>query len=121
MSDTPQAQPEAGRDKLEIDMMFLCGSTFTRVSLKDAEFRDTHMMNALIDDVNATGIRFNNVNLSDAVIEEVNLTGASIQFANLSDMAISDVNITGMTLNGVLLSDMVALWDKTHGGGGAEQ
>lgn len=107
--------PEAGRDKLEISNMFLCGSTFTAVSFKDAEFRDTHLMNALIDDVNATGIRFNNVNLSDAVIKEVNLTGATIQFANLTGMAIKDVNYTGMTLNGVLLSDMVELWNETHG------
>ena len=57
---------EAGRDKLEIDNMFLCGSRFTRVSLKGAEFRDTHLIDAVIDDVNATGLRFENVNLSGA-------------------------------------------------------
>lgn len=115
MSDTPKAHPESGRDKLEISHMFLCGSTFTAVSFKDAEFRDTHLMNALIDDVNATGIRFNNVNLSDAVIKEVNLSGATIQFANLTGMAIRDVNITDMTIDGIKVSDLIALWDKTHG------
>jgi hypothetical protein len=29
---------EAGSDRLEIDNMYLCGSRFTRVSLKDAFF-----------------------------------------------------------------------------------
>jgi hypothetical protein len=32
---------EAGSDRLEIDNMYLCGSRFTRVSLKDAFFGDS--------------------------------------------------------------------------------
>jgi hypothetical protein len=33
-------EPEAGTDRLEIDNMYLCGSRFTRVSLKGAFFGD---------------------------------------------------------------------------------
>ncbi len=32
------AQEEAGRERLYIDNMFLCSSTFTRVGLKDAAY-----------------------------------------------------------------------------------
>ncbi len=43
----------AGRDQLKIDNMFLCGSRFTRVSLKDAVFEDAHLTGARFSDVNA--------------------------------------------------------------------
>jgi hypothetical protein len=35
--------PEAGTDRLEIDNMYLCGSRFTRVSLKGAFFGDARL------------------------------------------------------------------------------
>lgn len=115
MSDDTKAHPESGRDKLEISNMFLCGSTFTAVSFKDAEFRDTHLMNALVDDVNATGMRFNNVNLSDAQFREINMSGVSIKFANLTGLSISEVNYTDMTIEGIKVTDMLALWKETNG------
>jgi len=46
-------EPEAGTDKLDIDNMYLCGSRFTRVSLKGSLFKDSHLIEARIEDVNA--------------------------------------------------------------------
>jgi uncharacterized protein YjbI with pentapeptide repeats len=53
----------------------LCGSRFTRVSLKDAFFGDARLMGAELNDVNATGLRVENVNLSGARFHNVNLSG----------------------------------------------
>ena len=104
-------EQEAGRDKLEIDNMFLCGSRFTRVSLKEALFQDSHLMGAKIDDVNAEGLTINNVNLGSAQFTNVTLAGAKIAGANLEGLAISDANLIGMTINGVLVSDLFAAYE----------
>lgn len=42
---------EAGTDRLEIDNMFLCGSTLTRVSLKGSTFKDAHINDILVSDL----------------------------------------------------------------------
>ena len=73
------SEAEAGRDKLEIDNMFLCGSQFSRVSLKGATFGDSHLMEA----------RFDDVNMSAMVLDNVNMSGTTINNANLSDVAIT--------------------------------
>lgn len=91
---------EAGKTRLELEDSFLCGSTFSRVNLKDAVFTDSVLVAARFHDVNATGLVFENVNLSGASFDDVNLSGVSI----------SDANLTGMTIDGILVSDLLEKW-----------
>ncbi len=118
-------EPEAGRDRLEIDNMYLCGSRFTRVSLKDAFFGDTHLIGAEVNDVNASEMTFENVNLSETRFHNVNMSEVKIENANLAEMTLTNVNlagaridnanIDGFTIYGVPVSDMLALWKEHHG------
>lgn len=110
---------EAGRDKLEIDNMFLCGSQFTRVSLKDALFRDSHLIGAVLDDVNASELKVGNVNLSGATFTNVTMTGAKISNANLQGLAIQDANLMDATINGVLVTDLFAAYEAQKDDGEA--
>jgi uncharacterized protein YjbI with pentapeptide repeats len=107
---------QAGRDRLEIDNMFLCGSRFTRVSLKDAFFGDTHLMGAELNDVNASGLKVENVNLSGARFHNVNLSDVSISAANLSGLSIEHATLDGMTINGIDVVRMLDLWHQKNGG-----
>ena len=102
---------DAGRDQLKIDNMYLCGSAFTRVSLKDSTFADSHFMTARFDDVNMSGVTIHNANLTGAQFSDVNLSEASIRFANWSGLSINDANLTGMTINGILVSDLLKKWE----------
>ena len=102
-------------EKLEIEDRFLVGSSFTRVSLKDARISESHMMGAVLDDVNAAGMGFENVNLSGARFHDVNLSGVRIEYANLSGLAIADVILDGMTIDGHLVSDLLKLAEKKSG------
>lgn len=111
------ADEKAGKDRLEIDNMFLVGSRRTRVSLKDSFISDAHMIGLRVDDVNASDMVFENVNLSGTSFHDVNMSGAKIDFANLSGLAITNANITDMTIDGIKVSDLIALWD-THNGNG---
>jgi len=110
-------EQQAGRDKLEIDNMFLCGSRFTRVSLKDAEFRAAHLIGARLEDVDATGLAFDNANLSRASFHAVHLSGVTIENANLQGLAISRANVTDMTIDGIKVSDLIAAWDRQNADG----
>ncbi len=97
-------------DRLELADKFLDGSTFTRVSLKDAILADSQLQAARVDDVNAEGIAFENVNLCRARFHDVNLAGATIDAANLTGVVITNAEIEGMTIDGIAVSDLLARW-----------
>lgn len=105
------SEQEAGRDQLEIDNMFLCGSKFTRVSFKDSFFGDAHLMQARFEDVNGSGLVFDNANLSGAAFHNVNMSNVTIEAATLEGLSIKHANLTGMTINDVLVSDLFAAYE----------
>jgi uncharacterized protein YjbI with pentapeptide repeats len=121
---------EAGRDRLEIDTMYLCGSRFTRVSLKDSVIADSVLGGVRLDDVNMREAVFENVDLSDSTFHDIDLSDSTIDNASLRRLAVTgadlteahlkDVNLRGarieesnleaMTIDGILVSDLLAKW-----------
>lgn len=106
------SEPEAGTDRLDIDNMYLCGSRFTRVSLKDSFVADTQMPGIRFEDVNGTGLAFDNANLAQASFHNVNMSGATIRAANLRGLVIEHADIEDMTINGIRVTDMLAAFEK---------
>ncbi|MEM9813209.1 MAG: pentapeptide repeat-containing protein [Pseudomonadota bacterium] len=104
--------PEAGSDQLNIDNMYLCGSTLTRVNLSGLKVRDAVITEARFEDVNLSKTAIENANLSGVTLRDVNLSDATISHARLCGLAITDADLTGMTIDGILVSDLIALWDR---------
>ncbi|CUH39705.1 secreted effector protein PipB2 [Jannaschia seosinensis] len=107
-SDAPQDSPAP--EKLEVADRFLDGSTFTRVSLRDAVVEDSILTAARIEDVNAEGIAFSDCRLARATFRDVNLTGAALRDVNLTGVEIVDSEIDGMTIDGIPVADLLARW-----------
>lgn len=56
------SETKAGTDKLDIDNMFLCASSFSRVKLDDSTFTGSHLMRATFEDVNASEFAYDKLN-----------------------------------------------------------
>jgi len=52
--------------------------------------------------------------MSDAIITNVNMTGVAIKGANMSGVALNDCVVPGMTINGILVTDMLASYEAVQ-------
>ena len=108
------SEKEAGSDRLDIDNMYLCGSSLTRVNLSKTVVRDAVIEEAKFEDVNLSRTKIENANLTGVSMHNVNLSDLKVDGANLRGMAVTNADITGMTIDGILVSDFIAAWDAVQ-------